>query len=47
MNVTNPGSYESELNRMLKMNALPETKALANPLSMKILTKTEKSRSKK
>lgn len=39
MNMENRGYYETELNKMLKMNDLPETKAPANPPSLKIFTK--------
>lgn len=39
-NTAVPGSYEVELNNMLKMNNLPAIKAPANPPSQKILTNT-------
>ncbi|MPC40777.1 hypothetical protein E2C01_034345 [Portunus trituberculatus] len=37
-NNTNPGSYETELNKTLKLNKLPEIKIASNPDSHKIIT---------
>ena len=41
INMANPGSYEKELNMMLKLNNLPEIKAPQNPPSAKILIRVE------
>lgn len=41
MNMAKPGSYNGELNTMLRMNNLPEVKAPSNPPSLKTITKTQ------
>lgn len=41
MNMADPGTWNRELNNMLKLNSLPEIKAPNNPPSLKILTKAQ------